>query len=272
MKKSSLIFIVIVLFILLYVFYKYANENIKTESNQITLNQNSPINGDISDLEIPFLKSNDTIIKHLGYSLSYNETHEQANWVAYQLTSKETKKLFDRTDKFIPDPLISTKSASNEDYSHSGFDRGHLAPAGDMGWSEKSMSESFYFSNISPQVPAFNRGIWKKLEEQVRIWAVENSELYIVTGPILSNNLQSIGRNNVSVPKYYFKVILDYKEPNIKAIGFIIENKASKENLQKYVVSIDSVENLSKIDFYPNLPDDIETKLENSVCTTCWSW
>jgi endonuclease G len=226
----------------------------------------------IQHLEIPKTNAKDKIINHAGYSLLYNESHEQATWVAYELTKDETNKIFKRTNQFIIDPSIETGSATDKDYENSGYDKGHLAPASDMGWSEITMSESFYYSNMSPQDPSFNRGIWKKLEELVRTWAIENNSLYIATGPILSNNLQTLGPNKVSVPNYYYKVILDYSEPSIKGIGFILPNIGSKEELKNYAVAIDSVESLSGIDFFPLLEDDQETLIEKSLCVNCWTW
>ena len=226
----------------------------------------------IPKLEIPKTSPKDQIITHTGYSLLYNEANEQASWVAYELTKEETHKLYDRTDKFIVDPLITTGSANDNDYKGSGYDRGHLAAAGDMGYSEKTMAESFYYSNMSPQEPSFNRGIWKKLEELVRTWAVENEKLYIVSAPVLTEGLPTIGANKVSVPKYYYKVILDYTEPDIKGIGFILPNKGSNEPLQSFAVSIDSVESITGIDFFPQLPDDQEKKIESSLCINCWTW
>jgi endonuclease G len=226
----------------------------------------------IANLEIPFRDSNSIVIHHAGYSLEYCEKHEQAYWVAYELTKSETEKKFERTDKFIVDPKVSTGTANAEDFAKSGYDRGHLAPAGDMAWSEKSMIESFYYSNMSPQLPGFNRGIWKRLEDLLRDWAVENESIYIVTGPILNKELNSIGTNKVSVPKQFYKVILDYKEPDIKAIAFVLPNESSQESLSKYVVSIDSVEKLTGLDFFPKLEDKTEIALEKTICVSCWTW
>jgi endonuclease G len=226
----------------------------------------------ITKLELPKTNSKDKIITHTGYSLLYNELHEQANWVAYELTKEETNKLFERTDKFIPDPKVKTGTASDKDYEGSGYDRGHLAPASDMGWSATTMAESFYYSNMSPQVPSFNRGIWKKLEELVRTWAIENNTVSVVTGPILTEGLGTIGPNKVSIPNYYYKVVLDYSEPSIKGIGFILPNNGSKEPLQYYAVSIDSVEKISGINFFPLLQDDQEELIEKTLCIKCWSW
>ena len=228
--------------------------------------------GKIKNLEIPKAKAGEMIISHTGYSLSYNDTHEQANWVAYELTKEETNKLFDRTDKFMVDPLVKTGSANDNDYSKSGYDRGHLVPAADMGWSSTTMAESFYYSNMSPQEPGFNRGIWKKLEELVRSWAIENDNIYIVTSPVLTNGLATIGTNKVSIPEYYYKVILDYSEPDIKGIGFIMKNTGSQSPLQNFAVTIDSVERYTGIDFFPLLPNDQKKAIKNTLCLNCWNW
>ncbi|MBC7425881.1 MAG: DNA/RNA non-specific endonuclease [Bacteroidia bacterium] len=219
----------------------------------------------------PAIFSGQQIVTHTAYNLSYNELHEQASWVCYELTKDETIKVANRTDNFRVDPLVNTGSADNKDYSKSGYDRGHLAPAGDMSWSEITMSESFYFSNMSPQLPGFNRGIWKSLEEKVRDWAIEYESLYIVTGPVLKPGLKTIGENKVSVPDYYYKVLLDLTGPEIKGIGFIMPNASSAMPLQSFAVSIDSVEKFTGINFYSNLSDDLQ-KVEETLCITCWDW
>lgn len=247
------------------------NETDKSISSD-TIPKNNVNVKQISKLEIPFSDASDRVITHLGYSFLYNETHEQASWVAYELTKLETDKLYDRTNKFLCDPLVKSETACNADYLHSGYDKGHLAPAADMGWSATAMKESFYFSNMSPQDPSFNRGIWKRLEELVRDWAIQNNTIYIVTGPILSTGLPTIGSNKVSIPKFYYKVILDYTEPEIKSIAFIMPNAGSKDNLQRYAVSVDSAEKTTGIDFFPSLPDDKENEIEKKLCIACWQW
>lgn len=226
----------------------------------------------LDKLEIPKTNPTEVIISHIGFTLSYNETHEQANWVAYELTKEETRQICERTDKFLPDPKVKTGTANDKDYSGSGYDRGHLAPAGDMGWSTASMAESFYYSNMSPQDPSFNRGIWKRCEELVRTWASDNKSVYVVTGPVLETGLPTIGYHKISIPKYYYKVILDYHTPDIKAIGFIIPNTGSKEPLQSFAVSIDSVEKITRIDFFPLLPDDQESMIESNLNMKAWTW
>lgn len=252
MKKFSYFLVILLLCSLIYVF---AQQPSKYEG-----------------LEIPTIHKQEVIIKHLGYTLSYNEQHEQANWVAYQLTAQETKKAVSRSNDFEPDASVPTGSANGDDYKGSGYDRGHLAPAADMGWSEQAMHESFYYSNMSPQVPGFNRGIWKYLEVQVRQWAIDNKLIFVVTGPILSENLPTIGTNKVSVPRYFYKVLLDYSEPSLKGIGFIIPNASSELSLRAYAVSIDSVEKVTGLDFFPVLPDVEENRIEKTLCVDCWSW
>jgi endonuclease G len=222
-------------------------------------------------IELPKIAANEQIIYHSYYTLSYNETHEQANWVAYKLTSNQVLGTFSRKDNFRVDPKVSTGSALLSDYKGSGYDRGHLAPAADMKMSEVSMSESFYMSNMSPQHPSFNRGIWKKLEEKVRNWAMKESIIYVATGPILEDDLSYIGKN-VSIPNYYYKVILDYSEPEIKGIGFILPNAKSNTSLESYAVSIDKVEKSTGIDFFANLPDKIEAEIESSLNISSWNF
>ncbi|MFM7466471.1 MAG: DNA/RNA non-specific endonuclease [Crocinitomicaceae bacterium] len=220
--------------------------------------------------EFPKIRDHETVTLHSGYSLVYNEKHEQASWVAYILTKKETQGTAKRGDRFIEDPNISTGSATNADYSKSGYDRGHLAPAADMKWSEKVMAESFFFSNMSPQVPSFNRGIWKKLEEKVRDWAICYDSVLVITGPILENGLPTIGKNEVSIPKYYYKALIDYKHEKSKAIAFIIPNSGSKDPLKKFICSIDELELRTGIDFFYQFEDHLENTLEKQKCPTCW--
>ena len=199
--------------------------------------------------ELPKPLLGEQIIKHTGFTLSYNEKYEQASWVAYELTADELIKRVKRSDNFKKDSKVSTGSALPSDYAKSGFDRGHLAPAADLSWSEVTMKESFYMSNMSPQKPGFNRGIWKKLEGYVRQWASDNGAIYVVTGGVLDNIDQFIGTSNVGFQNIY-KVILDYTGPEKKGIGFILPNQSSSKKLQLSAVSIDEVEALTGINFF----------------------
>ena len=206
--------------------------------------------------------SNGEIVEHTYYALSYSEEHEQAEWVHYKLNSKMLKGITPRKDSFKPDRIVTTGSASLTDYKHSGYDRGHLVPAGDMKLSEESMSETFYLSNISPQIAVFNRGVWRKLESIIRSKAKE-TELYITTGGVLnSNDLTKIGENNVSVPKQFYKIIYDVKEQRM--YGYLMPNK-KLESVGDYAVSVDEIEALTGIDFYSELEDELENVLESDT-------
>ena len=221
-----------------------------------------------AQLEIPKLGENDSIVHHNAYSLSFNSKYLNANWVAYLLTREETNSLFERSN-FIEDPLIEGTNLS-KDYYKSGYDRGHLAPAGDMAFSKIAMDESFYYSNMSPQVPSFNRGIWKKLETQVRNWAIEYDSLYVVTGPVFTPSMKLIGPDKVSVPNFYYKVILDNHKGKEKMIGFLMENIGSNSELDIFVLPVDNIEEITGIDFFPLLSDELEIKLESDKCLYCW--
>jgi endonuclease G len=202
------------------------------------------------------------VVHHGAYSLQYDEEHEQAAWVAYTIRDDDLVGGVGRTNDYRSDPAITTGSAALADYKRSGFDRGHLAPAAVMKRSSRAMSESFFLSNISPQVAGFNRGIWKRLEARVRDWTVENQELHVVTGPVLRAGLRAIGPNQVSVPELFYKVILDYEGPELKALGFILPNQKASGPLSQFAVSVDAVERLTGIDFFPGLPDSLEDRLE----------
>ncbi len=223
-------------------------------------------------LEWPAIQPKDNIIQHAAYTLCYDEKHEQAKWVAYSLTANETNSHYERSNDFNVDPKVSTGSADDSDYKGSGYDRGHLAPAGDMGFSSLSMRESFYYSNMSPQNPSFNRGIWKELEEQVRSWALIYDSVLVVTGPVLTASLPKIGVNGVSVPSFYYKVILDFKNNQSKAIALILPNVKGSKPLSSYVLSIDELEKLTNLDFFPELQDDLEARLEKSSLVNSWDW
>ncbi len=225
-----------------------------------------------NQLEIPKLQSDEYVIMHTGYSLSYNEQFELANWVAYELTKEETIPKVARKDSFIVDPLVKTGSANKKDYAGSNYDKGHLTPADDMLWSRNSMVESFYMSNMTPQMHSFNAGIWKSLEGQVQKWAVEYNSIYIVTGPVLKKGLKTIGKTKVSVPENFYKVVLVYNQLDTMGIGFIIPHKKMKGLLQNFAVSIDSVETVTGIDFFPLLSDEQENIIESNLDVKEWVW
>ncbi len=206
-----------------------------------------------------------------NYSIHYNELYEQPDWVAYELTARELTGLEKRRNNFKIDREIRTGSATPEDYRGSGFDRGHLAPAADMKMDRNSMSESFLMSNMSPQRPGFNRGIWSFLEACVRTWADENGAVYVVTGPVLNGGpYETIGEEKVAVPDFYYKAVLDCREPDMKAIAFVLPNEKGKGALQDYALTVDEAEAFTGLDFFPDLPDELENRLEAEMDLSLW--
>ena len=221
----------------------------------------------------PLTSTTDTIRSYTGFDLGYNEQYEQASWVVYVITREEIESgQVDRTDNFRPDTSISTGSAELKDYRGSGFDRGHLAPAGDMKWDRTAMSESFLMSNMSPQEPSFNRGIWKRLEEQVRNWAIEKDSLFVITGPVLESLVSSIGENEVGVPGFYFKVLVDLSPPDHTFIAFMLPNTGSSGNLDQFAITVDSLEQVTGYDFFASAPDqEVIEWLESQLDLGSWN-
>ena len=232
-----------------------------------------PTTGDYDNLVFGIPGQADVIINREGYALGYSDYHEQATWVIYRMTREEAiAKIARREDNFREDPEITTGSATLADYRGSGYDRGHLAPAADMSFSIKTMDESFYMSNMSPQRPAFNRGAWKRLEEQVRSFAITEGDVYVVTGPVLPQKKSlTIGASQVTVPGSYYKVVWDRTEPQ-KMIGFLLKNDDTSKSLQTFAVSVDEVERVTGLDFFNLLPQPQQEQLESTLTVDAWKW
>lgn len=284
-KKLSLILILVAtaLLVALFIITPVENPLAKQENTSSDIYSSSDSSLETSDttalatdeaLALPAFTETDTIVEHTGYTLCYSEDAEQPYWVAYILTADEVfSNVAQRADNFHEDPYIPTGSATLLDYKGSGYDRGHMIPAADLKWSEQAMDDSFYMSNMSPQVPAFNRGLWADLEAVVRTFAVQNKAICVVTGPVLTDGpYDRIGENEVAVPKFYFKAILDYTAPEYKAIGFLLANEGSKESLTSFVVTIDELEEITGLDFFPLLPDEDEVILEATYDISLWDF
>jgi endonuclease G len=258
-KWLVILFLVLVIPILLFRVFNFRKPNLGGNFGS----------GSEMGLELPLYQKNDLVIRHSAFALCYSEEHEQPLWVAYELRADELTKRAKRQNDFRVDPSIPTGSASPDDYRSSGYDRGHLAPAADMAFSSQAMSESFLMSNMSPQNPTFNRGIWNDLEQKVRFWAKKEGSLYVVTAGVLKGNLPKIGANGVSVPQLFYKVLLDMTDQP-KALAFVLANQGSKSDLSRFAVSVDSVEKLTGIDFFHLLDDELEEKLESQVQLSLW--
>ena len=212
------------------------------------------------------------IVHHKNYSLSYSEPHEQAEWVAYELKASHLSSTNHKRPYFEIDKAVKTGAAHWRNYKQSGYDRGHLCPAGDRRFTKEAHDETFLTSNISPQEHQFNSGVWNRLEQKVRYWARKNDGVFVVTGGVLNNNLRTIGSENVAVPNQFYKVILDRTNGKTKVLAFLVDHKDSDLPLYKFVVSVDKVESLTGIDFFPQLDDDIENQLEASSSYKNWSF
>ena len=212
------------------------------------------------------------LVSHTAYTLSYNDNHEVANWVAYALRPEHLKDCVGRANNFNVDPDLRAGSATREDYYRSGFDRGHLAPAGDMKWNRQVMRESFYLSNITPQTPTMNRGRWVKLETLVRAWAKDSSETVIVTGPVLSNGLPQIGASRVSVPEYHFKAIMVTRGNQREAIAFLMPQNPTQQDLRTYGMPIRQLEQLTGLNFFPHLSSREQKRMEEEVNWSSWNF
>jgi endonuclease G len=227
-----------------------------------------------SDTNEYFLPSSTTgqIVHHEHYSLSYSESHEQPEWVAYELKKAHLSTTNFRRPYFEIDKAVKTGAAHWRNYKNSGYDRGHLCPAGDRRFSKEAHDETFLTSNISPQEHQFNSGIWNTLEQKVRYWARKYDGVFVVTGGVLKGNLTSIGDEEVSVPKQFYKVLIDNNSGQTKMIAFLLPHEDSNQPLYTYVVSVDEIEALTGIDFFAELDDSIENTLEASSSYKGWSF
>jgi len=238
------------------------NEN---KTSKITTLANDPFD---------FLPTSTTqqIVIHDTYTLSYAEEYEQAEWVAYELKQNDISNANFVRPFFIEDKQVQTGSADWRNYKKSGYDKGHLCPAGDRKFSKKAFDETFLTSNISPQKHDFNDGIWNRLEQKIRYWATKYNGIYVVTGGVLESGLATIGNENVAVPKYFYKVVLDEDNGKFRMIGFLVPAVDSDKPLYEFVVSVDEIERRTGIDFFPKLGDTTENRLEKSSDYKSWSF
>lgn len=210
------------------------------------------------------------IVHHNGYSLSYSEKHEQSEWVAYELKKEHLSKNEFKRPYFEIDEAVKSGAASWRNYKKSGYDKGHLCPAGDKRYTKEAHDETFLTSNITPQKHDFNAGLWNRLEQKTRYWASRYDGVFVITGGVLKGNMKSIGEEDVSVPNQFYKVILDFNNGDPKMIAFLMPHKESRSPLYNYVVSVDKLESLTGIDFFPELDDKIEDRIEASNDRKNW--
>lgn len=234
---------------------------------------------------LPALQAGEELVNHSMMSLVYAEAYEQAKWVGHIITPDVVNGVVGRTNDFRPDPKIKTGSAVEQDYflkilqadsayvyDGFGYDRGHLAPSADFRWSEKALSESYYYSNMSPQLADFNRGIWADLENLLRsyLYRNTNTQLYVFTGPVLKAGLPTVPRakNKVAIPEQFWKIALDLT--NRKAVAFLMPQNTKGYPLSSFATTIDEIEKLTGINFFAGLEDGLEETLEKQSDKTAF--
>ena len=206
--------------------------------------------------------TSEQIIEKSSYIVSYNKDNKIPNWVAWRLTAEHVDGDVPRDNSYYEDEEVPTPRATNEDYHGSGWSRGHMCPAGDNKWDIQAMRESNLLTNICPQDRSLNSGVWNKIEQDCRRWAKKYGDVYIVCGPIfLKREHETIGENKIVVPEAFFKVIL-CMQGTPKAIGFVIRNNEGRKKRDQFINTVDDVERITGMDFFPALPDSIEDKVE----------
>ncbi|MCR5711204.1 MAG: DNA/RNA non-specific endonuclease [Prevotella sp.] len=230
---------------------------------------NEPI---INSIESPviLLDISEKILVRKTYTLSYNKETKLPNWVAWHLTSEHVNGNLPRDNNYYEDENVPSPRATNDDYRGSGWSRGHMCPAGDNKWDSEAMRESNLLTNICPQHASLNSGLWNVIERDCREWAKKYGEIYIVCGPVfLNKEHETIGKNKVVVPEAFFKVILRLN-PQPAAIGFVVRNNEGKKKRDQYINTVDDVERITGIDFFPALPDSIENVVETYANLKDW--
>ena len=242
------------------------------EQNNIEEKSNESDEEPITSIEIPSspIDIQELILVRKAYTVSYNKDTKCPNWVAWELTSSHADGDCPRYSKYDEDMEVPAPRATNEDYRGSGWTRGHMCPAGDNKWDAEAMRESNLLSNMCPQHASLNSGLWNVIERDCRKWAVKYGDVYIVCGPVfLNKEHETIGMNKVVVPEAFFKVILRLT-PEPAAIGFIVRNNEGKKKKDQFVNTVDDVERITGMDFFPALPDSIENSVEATASLYNW--
>ncbi len=281
LSKILRVILLVGLLILLPKVYPYltggGNDDSSLEDNGIIAGSSSAVPTDFEKLELPYLLEPDeeknTIIEHMGYTVSYNSRLRIPNWVAYEFLDSELYGDFERREEFTPDPDFKGRQAYDTDYRGSGWDRGHLAPSGDMKWSSQVQKESFYLTNVCPQNHNLNSGLWNDLEKQVRYETRYYGSVWVVTGPVVeTGRYGTIGSNKVAVPDGFFKALLakDKKSGKYVSIGFYFPNESGGRNLADYAMSVDDLEEIVGMDLFYNLDYSVQEDVESVFDP--WDW
>ncbi|ARV12434.1 endonuclease [Gilvibacter sp. SZ-19] len=250
--------LIVVVTVALYYAERYVDRN-PIGSKEVSIEKAS------ANFSNAILPSGDQIVQHDYYTLSYNETHEQAEWVAYELRKAQVvDNNYDRP-YFEQDPKVKSKSAHWRNYKNSGYDRGHLVAAADMEFNYDAFKDTFYTSNISPQLHEFNSGVWNYLEQRVRRWAEENDGVFVIAGGVLKDPMDAIGSEQVTVPKAFYKIVVDTYRDDYRVIAFLIPHSEDARRYSDFIVSVDEIEAATGIDFFAGLPEATQQQLEQRI-------
>ena len=272
-----------------------------TNGNSSSDNTNSNITAAIPEagrLEVPHLANGSQymLLVHKSVDIGVNMIIEwdckkkAQRWTAYQMYDKNTKGTWNRNnwqntewqgDPFQIDPLLPEKYRTElEDYRGTRYNRGHICPSADRLCSKNANEQTFYLSNMQPQIYDFNAGVWGNMENQLRKWNENRfrDTLFVCKGGTIAEGqtldpgtLVPGSSMKLLVPKYFFMAILCKKNEGYKAIAFWAEHKADHSTkLTPYLISIDRLEELTGIDFFCNLPDNIENSVEKLCSLSSW--
>ncbi|MDY5969463.1 MAG: DNA/RNA non-specific endonuclease [Bacteroidales bacterium] len=225
----------------------------------------------LQELEIPAHGADEDLCTYTGHVSSYNHQTLTPNWVAYCLTDNKVQGSFKANYPFSQDPKVKGRQASREDYSGSGYDKGHLVPRADMKWDKQAYYETFYFTNVCPQNHQLNTGCWNKLEQKTRRMASRYGIVYVVSGPIYSSKSpKTIGKGGVAVPDAFFKALLVPDGDEYRTVAFVMRNVPEKQDAQACAIAVDSLESLLQRDLFPSLPDKQEARAEATFDWNDW--
>jgi len=216
-------------------------------------------------------------ITHIAFTVGYDSSKRQPLWVAYNVKKDTLDCSQKRSNNFKRDPKVpEEESATDNDYKHSGYDKGHMAAFRSVcrKGQPDAAEESFYYSNICPQKHKLNSGIWSTLEDKERCWAKKYGEVWIVTGPIFSEAPKKLN-DRVAIPDGFYKIIVRNDGNEVRVLAFIMKNADDQDGktiLENFLVSVDEVEEKTGLDFLPDLPDEIEERLEKEKPQDMSGW
>ena len=271
-KAANRIKVILTLVILIAI---YLNSNLFSNTNDTnTQEYNKPYTHNSNQpLEFPQMSGDEKLINYEGFVVSYNYINKIPDWVAYEMKNYETGGEYTRNGKkFRPDNALPYPQAEDNDYKNSGWARGHMAPAADFKWSDKAMSDTFYFTNCCPQNSSLNGGMWSTLEKKVRDAAVEYNSVWVITGPIVGKNRYgTIGENKIIVPDSFFKALLVHDGSTYHSVAFIMDNCKQKSNMQSCIVNVNQLEERLNLNLFEALDDAIEEKVEGCYTLSIWN-